>query len=123
MVDFALNQHWTFSQTAFILAKTISSVKRMKQDFAPFSDCLKQAKALMFKDSMKETDNLISQGRLQGYNIQTRDGINHTVPYTTGSFGKDTLQKLYSVPELLIVHNSTRLALLIRSPSDKIERA
>ena len=62
---------------------------------------------------MKETDSLLSQGRLQGYDIQTHDGYNCSVHYTTGRFGKDTLQKLYGVPELPVLHNSTRLALLI----------
>ena len=51
--------------------------------------------------------------------------------------GKDTLQKVYSVHELPVLHNSTRLALLLmreahsapdstihrRSPSDIIGRA
>ena len=55
MVQFVLNQYWTFSEAAFSLAKTISTVKRIRQDFAPFSDCLKQAKALLFEESMKET--------------------------------------------------------------------
>ena len=62
---------------------------------------------------MKETDNLLSQGCLQGYYVQTRDGYNRTVHYTTGRFGKDSLQKLYGVPELPVFHNSMRLALLI----------
>ena len=66
MVDFLLNQYWTFSEAAFSLAKTISSVKRMRQDFAPFSDCLKQVSALIFAEYMKETDNLILKGHLQG---------------------------------------------------------
>ena len=86
---------------------------------------------------MKETDNLLSQGHLHGYDIQTQDGYNRSVHYTTGRFGKDTLQKLYGVPELPVLHNSTRLALLImreahcgadgtnycRSPSHVIGRA
>ena len=113
MVQFVLNQYWTFSKAAFSLAKTISSIKRIRQDFAPFSDCLNQAKALMFEESMKETDNLLSQGCLHGYDIQTQDGYNHTFHYTTGRFGKDTLQKLYGIPELPVLHNSTMLALLI----------
>ena len=68
----------------------------------------------MFKESMKETDNLLSQGQLQGYYIQTKDGYNCTIHYTARKFGKDTLQKLYGVPELPIIQNSTRLALLIK---------
>ena len=73
MVQFVLEEYWTFSEAAFSLAKTISSIKRVRRDFAPFSDCLKQAKALMFEESMSETDNLLSQGHLQGYDIQTKD--------------------------------------------------
>ena len=86
---------------------------------------------------MKETDELISQGRLNGYDIQTKEGYNQSVHYTTGRFGKETLMKLYGIPELPVLHNSTRLALLImreahsgadslnhrRSPSDIIGRA
>ena len=60
---------------------------------------------MMFQESMKETDNLISQGPLQGYNIQTRDGTNHTVHYTTGRLDNDTPQKLYVVPVLPVLHN------------------
>ena len=71
--QFVLHKYWTFSEAAFSLAKTISSVKRIKQDFASFTDCLRQAKALLFKESIKETDNLLSQGCLQSYNVQTRD--------------------------------------------------
>ena len=137
MVQFILDEYWTFSKAAFSLAKTISSFKRVRRDFPPFSDCLNQAKALMFEESMSETDNLLSQGHLQGYDIQTKDGYNRTVYYITGTFSRDTLQKLYGVPELPVLHNSTRLALLImreahcgadctnnrRSPSDINGRA
>ena len=91
----------------------------------------------MFKESMKEKDELISQGRLNGYDIQTKEGYNRSVHYTSGRFGKETLMKLYSILELPVFHNSTRLALLImreahsgadstnhrRSPSDIIGRA
>ena len=61
---------------------------------------------------MKETDNLLFQVCLHGYDIQTQDGYNCTVLYTTERFGKGTLQKLYGVPELPVLHNSTRLTLL-----------
>ena len=56
---------------------------------------------------------MISEGHLQGYDIETRDKYNHTLHYTTGRFGKDRLQKLYGIPELPVLRNSTRLALLI----------
>ena len=86
---------------------------------------------------MSKTDELISQGRLAGYDIQTKAGINRTVHYTTGRFGKQSLKKLYGIKELPVLHNSTRLALLImreahsgpdstnhqRLPSDIIRRA
>ena len=62
---------------------------------------------------MKKTDNLLSQGRLQGYDIQTQDGYNCTAHYTNGRFGMDTLQKIYSVPELPVLHNSMKLTLLL----------
>ena len=52
IVQFVLDEYWTFSEAAFSLAKTISSIKRVRRDFALFSDCLKQAKALMFEESM-----------------------------------------------------------------------
>ena len=137
MVQFVLNLYWTFFEAAFSLAKSISSIKRIRRDFAPFSDFLNQAKALMFEESLKETDNLLSQGCLHGYNILTQDGYNRSVHYTTGIFGKDTLQKLYGVPELPVLHNSMRLTLSImreahcgadgishcKSPSDIIRRA
>ena len=38
---------------------------------------------------------------------------NRAIHYTTGRFGKDSLQNLYGVPELSVLHYSTRLALLI----------
>ena len=137
MVQFALNQYWTFSEATFSLARTISAVKQLRRDFAPLSDCIKQAKSLMFEESMKETDELITQGRLNGYDIQTKEGINRSIHYTTGRFGKETLMKLYGIPELPVLHASTKLALLImreahsgadslnhrRSPSDIIGRA
>ena len=122
----------------------IFPVKKLKLHYklswlpkSPFSDCLKQAKNLMFEESMKEIDQLISQGRLTGYDIMTKDGINRSVHYTTRRFGKESLMKLYGISELPILHNSTRLALLImrevhsgadspshrKSPSDIIGRA
>ena len=52
MVQFVLEEYWTFSEAAFSLARTISSIKRLRRDFAPFSEFLKQAKALTFKESM-----------------------------------------------------------------------
>ena len=86
---------------------------------------------------MSKTDELISQGRLSGYDVQTKAGINRTVPYTPGRFGKQSLKKLYGIEELPVLQNSMRLALLImryahsgpdstnhqRSPSDFIGRA
>merc|ERR1712002_849575 len=107
MVQFVLNQYWTFSEAAFSLAKTISAVKRIRGDFAPLNDCIKQAKSLMFEESMKETDELITRGRLTGYDIQTKEGINRPIHYTTGRFGKETLMKLYGINELPVIHNST----------------
>ena len=91
----------------------------------------------MFKEFMKERDELISQGRLNGYDIQTKEGYNRSIHYTTGRFGKETLMKLYGISELPVLHNSMRLALLImreahsgadsmshqRSPMDIIGRA
>ena len=51
MVQFVLEEYWTFSKAAFSLAKTISSIKRVRRDFTLFSDCLKQVKTLMFEES------------------------------------------------------------------------
>ena len=86
---------------------------------------------------MGETDSLLTQGRLQGYDVQTKDGFTRTVHYTTGRFRRTSLRILYGVPELPIIHNSMRLALLImkdvhqghdainrrKSPSDIIGRS
>ena len=58
-------------------------------------------------------DQLITQGRLGGYAIETKDGINHSVHYTTGRFGRSTIRKLYGTDELPVLHNTSRLALLI----------
>ena len=77
------------------------------------------------------------QGRLTGYDVKTKDGINRSVHYTTGRFGKESLMKLYGIAELPILNNTSRLALLImreahsgadstshrKSPSDIIGRA
>ena len=108
MVQFVLHKYWTFSKAVFSLAKTISSVKMIRRDFTPIADCVKQAKALIFKESMMEIDRKLYKGHLQGYGIQTRDRYNCTVHYTTERFSKDILQKLNSVPELPILYNSTR---------------
>ena len=113
MAQFAMEEHWNFSEAAFSIARSISKIKRFWRDFATFSDCLKQAKNLMFEESMKETDQLISQGHLTGYDVTTKDGINRSVHYTTGRFGKESLMKLYGISKLPILHNSSRLALLI----------
>ena len=137
LVQFAMEEHWYFSEAAFSIARSISKIKRFQRDFAPFSDCLNQAKKLMFEESMKEMDQLLSQGRLTGYDVTNKDGINRSVHYTTRRFGKESLMKLYGISELPILHNSSRLTLLIireahsradstshrKSPSDIIGRA
>ena len=94
MIKFILNQYWTFSGAVFSLAKTISSVRRIRRDFAPLSDCVKQAKALLFEESMQETDKMLSQGHVQAYAIKTKDGYNYSVHYTTGRFERDSLEDL-----------------------------
>ena len=111
--QFMMEEHYTFSEAAISLAKSISTAKRLRRDFAPFSNCLSQAKQILYEESMKETDNLLSQGRLQGYDVETKEGYTRTVHYTTGRFGKTNLQTLYGISELPVLHNSTRLALLI----------
>ena len=77
--QFVLGEHYTFSEAAISLAKSISTAKRLRRDFAPFSDCLAQAKQILFEESMKETDNLLSQGRLRGYDVETKEGYTCTV--------------------------------------------
>ena len=86
---------------------------------------------------MKETDNLLSQGRLRGYDVETKEGYTRTVHYTTGRFGKTNVETLYGISDLPVLHNATRLALLImrevhqgqdgvnhrKSPSDMIGRS
>ena len=59
-----------------ILAKTISSLKIMRKSFEPMSNCMEQAKFLMYKETMKETDRLLSSGKLTQYSIETKEGIN-----------------------------------------------
>ena len=54
---------------------------------------------------MKDTEKLISDGCLQGYDIETKEGYNQTVHYTTRIFGKQNLQKLYGFSELPVIHN------------------
>ena len=113
MVTFAMQEHWNFTQATFLIARSISKVKILRKNFALFSECLAQAKSLMFEESMGETDILISQGRLDGLSIETIEGINQSIHYTTGRFGSSTTEKLYGVERLPVIHNSTRLALLI----------
>merc|ERR1711867_46415 len=86
---------------------------------------MKETDNILYEESMKKTDNLLSQG------------YTRTVHYTTGRFGKTNLQTLYGISELPVLHNSTRLALLItreahqgqagvnhrKSPSDMIGRS
>ena len=108
-----MDEHSSFSEAAFSIARSISKIKRLRRDFAPFSDCLKQAKNLMFEESMKETDQLISQGCLTGHDVTTKDGINRSVHYTTGRFGKESLMKLYGISKLPNLHNSSISTLLI----------
>ena len=62
---------------------------------------------------------------------------NRTTYYTNGRFGRTSVQSLYGISELPVLHNSTRLALLImrevhqgqdgvnhcKSPSDMIRRS
>ena len=69
--------------------------------------------------------------------METKEGHTNTVHYTTGRFGKTNVQTLYGISELPVLHNSTRLTLLImkevyqgqdgvnhcKSPSDMIERS
>ena len=67
----------------------------------------------MFESAMFETDLLISQERLEFLAIETVEGISRTVHFTTGRFGPSTTKKIYGVERLPVIHNTTRLALLI----------
>merc|ERR1712089_38126 len=132
-----VEEHYTFSEAVISIAKSISTAKILRRDFAPFSYCLSQAKQILYEESMKETDNFLSQGRLRGYDVETKEGYTHTVHYTTGRFRKTDLQTLYGISELPVLHNSKRLAHLImrevhqgqdgvnyrKSPSDMIGRS
>lgn len=40
MMQFVLIQYWTFLEAVFSLIETMSSIKRMRRDFVPFSDCV-----------------------------------------------------------------------------------
>merc|ERR1712240_165303 len=84
--QFVIEEQHTFSEAAISLAKSISTAKRLRRDFAPFSSCLSQAKQILYEESMKETDYLLSQGRLRGYDVETKEGYTCTVHYTTGRF-------------------------------------
>ena len=53
MVKFAMEEHWNFTQAAFSIAKSILRIKILRRMFAPFSECLRQAKDLMFEVSME----------------------------------------------------------------------
>ena len=126
-----------FLRSSFQYLKINLQDKKLWKDFTPFNNCLLQAKKLMFEESIKETDHLISQGCLRGYDVITKDGINRSIHYTTGRFGRETLIKLYDIAELSVLPNTSRLALLImreahsradstshrRSPVDIIGRA
>ena len=50
MAKFVLEEYYTFSQAVFSWAKTISSVKQLRREFAPFADCIKQSKSLSMKN-------------------------------------------------------------------------
>ena len=54
--------------SAFSLVKTISSIKRIRRDFAPYSDCLHLS---MFEEFIKESGNLLHQGHLHGEDTQS----------------------------------------------------
>merc|ERR1711873_285119 len=62
--QFVIEEHYTFSEAAISLAKSISTLKRLRRNFAPFSNCLSQAKQILYEESMKETDNLLSSSLL-----------------------------------------------------------
>ena len=82
--QFVMEEHYTFSKAAISLAKSISTAKRLRRDFAPFSNCLSQAKQILYEESMKETDNLLSQGRLPGYDVGTKEGYTRIVQNRNG---------------------------------------
>merc|ERR1712240_188078 len=54
--------------SAFSLAKTISSIKRIRRDFAPYSNCLHLS---TFEEFIKESGNLLHQGHLHGEDMQS----------------------------------------------------
>ena len=65
MVQFVLHKYLAFAEIVFSLAKSISSVKKVRRDFAPFADSVQQAKALMFEELIMYTYRMLSKGPLQ----------------------------------------------------------
>merc|ERR1712237_149930 len=108
MVQFVMSEYWTFTEAACSLAKTIQRVKFVRGDFLLYADCLIQAKTLMFEEAMKETEELITAGKLRQYSIESKPGVNNMVHYTTRRFGQEGVSSLYGVPELLVIHNTMR---------------
>ena len=72
MVQFIMSEYWTFSEAACSLAKTIQRVKMVRGIFLPYSDCLIQAKTLMFEEAMGETERLITAGKLKQFSIESK---------------------------------------------------
>merc|ERR1711867_94309 len=94
-----MEEHYTFSEAAIRLAKSISTAKRLRRDFASFSNCLVQAKQILYEESMKETDNLISQGRLRGYHVETKEGYTRTVHLCSGLYEYNLLWSPHDILE------------------------
>ena len=44
--------------------------------FLPYSECLIQAKSLMFEEAMVETETLITAGKLKQFSVESKEGIN-----------------------------------------------
>ena len=105
--------------------------------FLPYSECLIQTKSLMFEEAMADTETLIAADKLKQYSIETKESINRLIHVSTGRFNHDGVSALYSVGELPVIHNTSRLAKMIlreahmgqdnlshrKSPSDIIGRS
>ena len=90
----------------------------------------------MFEEALRETERLITAGKLRQYSIKSKEGINHLIHYTTGRVAHEGVIALDD-GELPVIHNTTRPAKMIlreaymgsdnlshrRYPSDVIGRS
>ena len=67
----------------------------------------------MFEEALGETERLITAGKLRQYSIESKEGINHLIHYTTGRVAHEGVTALDGVREFPVIHNTTRPAKMI----------